>query len=137
MAVTDLLRKQHADLATVIGQIDATLNPARLAQGANDAQRLLAGLLGKLSMHFAMEDNVLYPSLTKHTDATVRDTGKRFFAEMAGVKPMLEALGKKWTATEITKKPADFCAETKKVFALLSDRLKRENTELYPLLERT
>jgi hypothetical protein len=36
---------------------------------------------------------------------------------------------------QLAKNAAAFCAETKKLFAVLGDRIKRENAELYPLLE--
>ena len=136
MAVTETLRKQHAELVEAVRQIDAALDPKRLAEGAGEIRRLLSGLLGKLSLHLAMEDNALYPSLEKHGDAKVRDTGSKFAKEMAGVKPAVEAFAKKWSEAEIVKNAAAFCTETKKLFAVLADRIKRENTELYPLLER-
>jgi iron-sulfur cluster repair protein YtfE (RIC family) len=134
MAVTETLRKQHAEFVEAIRKIEAALNPQRLAAGEVRSQ--LSGLMGKLSMHLAMEDNALYPSLEKHADAKVRDIGKKFSSEMAGVKPALEAFARKWSETEMAKNPAEFCGETKKLFAVLADRIKRENTELYPLLER-
>ena len=136
MAVTETLRKQHAELVEAVRQIDAALKPEQLAKGASEMRRLLSGLMGKLSLHLAMEDNALYPSLEKHADAKVRDIGVKFAREMAGVKPAVEAFAKKWSEAEIVKDAATFCADTKKLFAVLADRIKRENTELYPLLER-
>lgn len=65
----------------------------------------------------------------------VRETGAKFAREMNGVKPTVEAFSKKWSEAEIAKNAASFCAETKKLFAALGDRIKRENAELYPLLE--
>ncbi len=136
MSVTPTLRKQHAEIVEAVGQIDAALDPQRLAKSAAEIRNRLSALMGKLSLHLAMEDNALYPSLEKHASAKVRDTGARFTREMAGVKPSVEAFGKKWTEAEIAKNAAAFCAETKKLFAVLGDRIKRENTELYPLLEQ-
>lgn len=136
MAVTPTLRKQHAEIVDVVREIDAALDPQRLAKGAAEIRSRLSTLMGKLSLHLAMEDNALYPSLEKHADAKVRETGIRFSREMAGVKPAVEAFAKKWTEAEIVSNAAAFCVETKKLFAVLGDRIKRENTELYPLLEQ-
>lgn len=135
MAVTEPLRKHHAELAEAVGQISASLDPQRLAKSAGEIRSRLSALIGKLSIHLAMEDNSLYPSLAKHADAKVRDIGAKFAREMAGVKPALEAYGKKWSEAEIMRDAATFCTETRKLFAVLGDRIKRENTELYPLLE--
>lgn len=135
MAVTEPLRKQHAEIVEAVREIDAGLDPQRLVKSAGEIRSRLSALIGKLSIHLAMEDKSLYPSLQKHADAKVRDTGVKFAREMAGVTPAVEAFHKKWSEAQIGKEAAAFCAEAKKLFAVLSDRIKRENTELYPLLE--
>jgi iron-sulfur cluster repair protein YtfE (RIC family) len=136
MAVTEPLRKQHAEIVEAVRAIDAALDPQRLVKNAGEIRNRLSTLIGKLSVHLAMEDKSLYPSLAKHADAKVRDTGVKFAREMAGVTPAVEAFSQKWSEAEIAKNAAAFCTETKKLFAVLGDRIKRENTELYPLLER-
>ncbi|HWI29167.1 MAG TPA: hemerythrin domain-containing protein [Stellaceae bacterium] len=135
MSVTQSLRKQHAEMVEVVRQIDAGLDPQRLAASAGEIRNRLSALLGKLTMHLAVEDNSLYPSLEKHANPKVREIGSKFAREMAAVKPSVEAFGKKWTETAIAKDAAGFCAEAKKLFGVLGDRIKRENSELYPLLE--
>lgn len=136
MAVTPTLRKQHAEIVEAVRHIDAALDPKRLAGSAAEIRGRLSALMGKLSLHLAMEDNALYPSLEKHANAKVREIGVRFAREMAGVKPTVEAFAKKWSEAEIAANAAAFCAETKQLFAVLGDRIKRENAELYPLLEQ-
>ncbi len=137
MAVTEILRKQHAELVETVRQIEASLDPQHLTAGAGEMRRLLSTLIGKLKMHLAMEDNALYPSMQKHVDAAMRDAGAKFSSEMAAIKPVVEAFSKKWSEAEIAKNAAAFCAETKQIFAVLADRIKRENTQLYPLVEKT
>lgn len=135
MAVTEALRKQHAEIFEAVRQIDAGLDPQRLAKSATEIRSRLSAFVGRLSLHLAMEDNSLYPSMAKHADAKVRDTGAKFAREMANVKPTVEAFAAKWTESAIVKDAVAFCSETKKLFAVLGERIKRENTELYPLLE--
>ena len=135
MSITAALRKQHAEITEAVRAIDAALDPQRLAKSAAEMRSMLSSLMGKLTMHLAMEDKALYPSLEKHSAAPVRAAGTKFAREMAGVKPAVDGFAKKWTEAEIAKNAAAFCAETKKLFAVLGDRIKRENTELYPLLE--
>lgn len=135
MAITESLRKQHAEMVEAVRQIDAGLDPQRLAASAGEIRNRLSALLGKLTMHLAVEDNSLYPSLAKHANPKLREIGSKFASEMSAVKPSVEAFSKKWTESAITKDAAGFCAEAKKLFGVLGERIKRENTELYPLLE--
>lgn len=136
MAATDMFRKQHAELVDIVRSIEPLLDPAKLAAVADEARSLLSKLLGKLSLHLAMEDQSLYPRLEKHADAKVRDTAKKFAAEMNGVKPAVDAFANKWTTQELRANPAGFCEEAKKLFAVLAERIRRENTQLYPLVDQ-
>jgi iron-sulfur cluster repair protein YtfE (RIC family) len=135
MAATDSFRKQHAELVEIVQRIERSLDPQKLAAGATEMRGLLSTLMGKLSLHLAMEDNSLYPRLERHPDAKVRDMAKRFMSEMSGVKPIVEAYGRQWTESTIRADAAGFCAETKKIFAVLADRIRRENTDFYPMAD--
>lgn len=136
MAITDNFRRQHVELGDAVRLIEAMLDPQKLAAGAGEARRLLSSLMGKLSIHLAMEDKSLYPRLEQHADATVRDTAKRFAGEMSGVKPTVEAFGRKWSEAQIRADAAGFCAEAKQFFGVLADRIKREETQFYVLVDK-
>jgi hypothetical protein len=135
MAASDSYRKQHAELVDIVRSIEPLLDPAKLAGAAAEARNLISKLLGKLSIHLAMEDQSLYPRLVQHADKSVRETAKRFATEMGGVKPSVEAFGSRWTEAELRANPTAFCDEATKLFVVLADRIKRENTQLYPLLD--
>jgi iron-sulfur cluster repair protein YtfE (RIC family) len=136
MTATDTYRKQHAELIEIVRSIEPMLDPAKVATATAEARNLISKLLGKLSIHLAMEDQSLYPRLVQHADLSVREIAKKFATEMAGVKPSVESFGKKWTENELRANPAAFCNEARKLFALLGDRIQRENTQLYPLLDK-
>jgi iron-sulfur cluster repair protein YtfE (RIC family) len=136
MAATDRFRAQHAVLVEVVRRIEPLLDAEKLSVSAVEVRRLLSVLMGKLTLHLAMEDNVLYPRLAHHQDAKVREVATRFIGEMSGIKPAIESFSNKWTKNEIQTNAALFCAEAKKIFAALGDRIRRENTELYPLADR-
>lgn len=136
MAATEKYRHQHAELVDIVGRIQQKLDPQTLASDPKEVRTLLSTLFGKLTMHLAMEDAALYPRMEKHNDAKTRDTAKKFIAEMAGVKPAVESFSRKWTEAEIRANAAQFCADTKKLFGVLADRIQRENTQLYPLADQ-
>ena len=135
MATTDNFRKQHHDVLDVVQTLERLLDPAIVMARSADARSLLNSLLGKLSIHFAMEDKSLYPRLEQHAVPAVRETAKRFAAEMGGIKPLLAEFGRKWTDAAIKSDGAAFCVDAKKLFAALRERIQREDTQLYRLAD--
>ncbi len=136
MAATDSFRKQHADIVDIVKQIEGALVPQKLSTDPSSVRPLLTTLMGKLSMHLAMEDNALYPRLKDHPKPEVRDMAAKFITEMSGIKPVVETYGRKWTDDAIRKDAAGFCSETRSLFTALGGRIQRENSQLYALVDR-
>lgn len=136
MAATENFRKQHAEMVELVRKIEPLLDPQKLVTAAGEARTLLSTLIGKLSLHLAVEDNSLYPRLKQHKDGKVRELATKFETEMSGVKPVVEAFSRKWTESAIRTDPKAFCDETRKIFAVLGDRIQRENTQFYPVVDQ-
>ena len=114
MTPTDELRRQH-DAATqlmsgITGQIGAY-------RGPDDAYRLTLGiaqLIGLVRVHLMIED--------------LHDIG--------GLAEQLEDYARRWSSSAgIAARFDDFHDETRRLFAALKTRAKRENRQLYPLAE--
>ena len=56
---------------------------------------------------------------------------------MGGLGKVFSNYNDKWQVSAIRKDTAGFASETQGVFAALTQRIKRENTELYPLADKT
>jgi len=136
MATTDNFRRQHAEIAELVQRFQPLLQPQAVAASAGAIRQKLSGIFGKLSLHLAMEDNALYPSCRKHANAAIRAVAERFAGEMGGLKPSIDAFSGKWTESRIKADPSGFCAETTQLFGVLADRIRRENTEFYALLDK-
>jgi hemerythrin-like domain-containing protein len=134
MSATANFRKQHAEILEIAKNIDATL--PRLPGGASDVRAQLNSLAAKVNIHLAIEDEALYPRLRAHPDARIQSTANKFTDEMAGIKDAFQKYLKAWTEAAIRANAAAFAAETKSLFGALGQRIKRENTELYPLLDK-
>jgi hemerythrin-like domain-containing protein len=94
-------------------------------------------MAGKVKIHLATEDKVLYPNLEKHKDAKVQQMAKQFAAEMGQIKTVFEAyLAKYPTAQAIESHAADWVKETKDLFTVLGKRIERENNELYAAADK-
>lgn len=133
MGFTDKFRTQHNDILEVAGQITAELNSTGDAAALRS---LLSNLAGKLNFHLAMEDKALYPRLLDRHDSQVSALATKFMDEMGGLGQAFTAYNSKWQASAIRSEPAQFTKETQQVFAALTQRIVRENRELYPLADR-
>lgn len=110
---------------------DGELLPADAAGTA----RTVAQLSGILSIHLAAEDKYLYPSLKNSPDDKIRAVAIRYEKEMGHLAATYTAYRNQYsTASRIEADPAGFTRETRRILQALSERLTREDRELYPLL---
>ena len=134
MSFTDKFRTQHDEILQIAKEMTAQLkgdaDPAIL-------RKLLSNLAGKLNFHLAMEDQALYPRLMERKDSDTQALARKFLEEMGGLGQVFGAYNDKWQVSAIRNDPAGFNSETQAVFAALTQRIKRENTELYPLADKT
>ncbi|HEY8585815.1 MAG TPA: hemerythrin domain-containing protein [Rhodanobacter sp.] len=135
MARTTRFREQHVEILQLASEL-RKIGPEELAKDAVAARSLLSKLIGKLSLHLAVEDRSLYPELQKSADPNVANMAKRFENEMGGLADAVMAWGKRWpTPVAIQAQPARFVAETTEVVDALKNRILREHQELYPALD--
>lgn len=141
MARSDNFRKTHEDIKGLVGQISQRLNPAQLRNDNNlsrEVSRLLANLTGTLTFHFTMEDKLLYPYMLGVSDKSVAETAQRYMAEIGGLAKVYEQFNKKWSSREAIRTNAEqFCSETRDLFDAMGKRVEREESELYPLYDKS
>ena len=114
------------------------LVPSKVAADPSEARSLLARFRGRLSVHAAMENDALYPSLAGHADPAVRERAKRLFDEVGPVYAAVNDHATRWaTAEAIQADPAQFVRETLEMLKALGRRMTRENEQLYPLVDAT
>lgn len=132
MGFTDKFRVQHNEILQIAKEMTEHLrgqpDPAVL-------RKLLSNLAGKLQFHLAMEDQALYPRLQGAADPKVKAMAKQFMTEMGGLGDAFAAYNSKWQVSAIRVDPAGFISETQAVFTALTQRIARENRELYPLAD--
>lgn len=132
---TNSLRRQHR---TAIGLIQ-DIERATAAPGTLDATlvaNLLAKLSGLLQVHFAMEDGSLYPSMLTSANEEAARTAARFRDEMDDISSEFAQFMERWRAPEAIRRDAvRFVAECKAIFLSLTERIDREDRELYALAD--
>ena len=134
MSFTSKFREQHAEILGIAKKVDAAM--AKLPDAAADVRTELTALAAKVNVHLAMEDDALYPRLHAHADPKVRNLAKKFTDEMSGIKAAFQKYIQTWNEPAIRRDATGFVAATKGLFAALAQRIQRENTELYPLLDK-
>lgn len=136
MGRTTKFREQHDEMLSITSEIKKHLNIKQLSNDANEVRSLLSRLLGKLSVHLAMEDKSLYPSLFEHSDERVKSMAKRYSDEMGGIAGTVNTYKNQWlSSSKIQDNPSEFINQTKGLFGALAKRIERENAELYKMVD--
>ena len=136
MAATQIYRVQHAELFEFVIQITTLIEADALPQNAPEVRKLLSALAGKLSIHLAMEDKILYPKLMAHNNSDVRALSTRYTAEMGMLSDHFTRFNQRWLTAEMIEKDHEgFVAELNLLFDALRTRIEKENRELYKLVD--
>lgn len=127
--------RQHTEIGEIIGAISGKLDPAQLSNGG--AVSICADinkLVGIFSVHTASEDDILYPEMKASPAASA--VAEQFQSEMDGLISEIEMYFLKWgSPAAVSGNPGDFVNESKSLCSSLSQRIEREDAELYPLAE--
>jgi hemerythrin-like domain-containing protein len=121
----------------MIDQIFTDIEHYRSDKDAFQLTLKLARLAGILRTHFALEDEILYPSMIEsdHREAAVM--ARVFRTEHANLSSQFERFIGRWSkSAAIAASLRQFEFEAGMFFAALRDRIDRENRELYPLAEQ-
>ena len=137
MSKTENFRRQHHEIRQVVRQLSAFLDRAELVRDADQVRLLLSELAGKLGVHLAMEDHALYPRLIHHEDAAVAALAAMYAEEMGGIKSAFMGYAHKWRAAKaIEAAPQEFIDETRGIVEALTERMTKEDAELYSLVDK-
>ena len=136
MSRTQKYREQHDSLLQIATEISGYLTVQKVTDEAESIRRLLSTLFGKLNVHLAMEDKSLYPQLLDNSNEQVKVLASRFIKEIGGIGEAINSYKSNWpSATKIKDDPDTFISQTKDIFKALSQRIDKENNELYATLD--
>ena len=133
MAKTDVYRRQHGEILGMVDALTGMLNETSL--DASKARTSLSNVVGKARVHLAMEDQSLYPDAFSREQTRVM--AQSYQREMGDLAASLIDFSRRWTLAAMESEPASFCQEATQIFKALRERIQREETELYPLIDRS
>lgn len=136
MRKTETYRQHHQELRAIAARIEAVLDPDSIAADPNTVAGVVRELFGKFSVHLAIEDKSLYPRAKALADARLREVACRFEAEMGDLGQRFDAYRQAWPGPlAIGRDPALFARQTREVLAALKERVAREESQLYDLID--
>jgi hypothetical protein len=133
---TERFERQHAELVSLAKALGAELDTRKIAADPGPARRALAAFSGKLKVHAAMEQEALYPRLLASRDPSVAEKARALAAEVGDLYEGFFGFLARWQSAEaVQTAPDEFGRETMVQLHRLGVRMKRENRELYPLVD--
>lgn len=133
MPDTDSFRRQHDDLLILTEEISTELDPRHLKKGAAEVAHLLAQLSGKLKVHLAAEDRILYPLLLESEDEQVVSRAQRYLDELGALGEAVAEFMASWNLPSAIQGDSErFVRDTECLLQALRERIERENEELLP-----
>lgn len=134
------MRAQHEHAERLFDELLDRADRIAAAGDDQDAYPLslcLAKIAGVLRTHFAIEDQVLYPALIGSPNSEVAVLARKFQLEMGHLADQFEHFLQRWgRSAEIAAALPRFRYESEMMFCAIRERIRRENRELYPLIDR-
>ncbi|WP_347342797.1 hemerythrin domain-containing protein [Sphingomonas echinoides] len=90
----------------------------------------------RLALHLAHEDRHVYPALKAHVDPAIARLASRYEHEMGDLDQRFRHYIAQWSSNRIISEWPKFVQETRALLAGLAQRIRCEEHELYPLIDR-
>lgn len=125
----DQLIAEHMSVATTAADLlhlaeTRPIDPVRIAATRWSLSR-------QLIAHLATEDRLVYPMLRRSPNRATALLAERFAVELGGLADRFKAYMLHWSGDRIERDPDGFAADTRRFSALLNERIRREEAELY------
>lgn len=134
MDVTNL-KRQHREVMDLADYILDNVKNNTVDKNIDQIVISINTISGKLNIHLLNEDKHLYPYLLGSSDAELNMFGNKYYEEMKEVSKDYDEYKSKYnTLSKIKQNIGKFKEDTNRIFEALSNRIEREERELYVLL---
>ena len=132
----DNLKNQHSKIYELIDEMKIMVDQNDFENNSEDISMNINQLAGLLRIHLGNEDRYLYPKMINSEDDNIREIAEKFDAEMGGLSNNYITFKIKYNAThKIMENVLTFKNEFNSIMNKLLERLIKEDTELYPLVD--
>lgn len=131
----DRFKHQHVDILQRIDELRSLARKGIETNAQAIAQRVAD--LGKLvTLHLAIEDRIMYPTVRKAADPKLAAMGAAYQEEMKGIANRYLRFTEHWSkAQNVASEPEGFRSAANNVLRDVYLRMQRENQEFYPAVE--
>lgn len=133
---TSKLRSEHDRILRQASILAGLAGPRMTRDVATEARAAICGLDRLLVEHLQQEDGWMYPLLMASPDDEIRRVAAECVEDMGGILGAWIAYRDQWSIDAILAAPGRFAMATDGIMGALALRVERENTELYPLVDR-
>lgn len=131
----DKFKQQHIEILTCIATL-RDLVKSGIRDNAADISRMIIGMSSTIKLHLAVEDTILYPALQATKNPALARMGKRFQDEMTSIALAYLDFARRWnTPATVSGNPEQFRADANSVLKVLYERMRKEDTDFYPVIE--
>jgi iron-sulfur cluster repair protein YtfE (RIC family) len=122
------LRRQHEEISLTARQLSQAVAETCQPSGVG---RLRWQLARQLMTHLALEDRLLYPTLSRSADAQTRDLAAALHRDTGALAKRFGAYMTRWSDDRIAREWSAYCADTRLILKALTERIEREDRMLY------
>lgn len=130
------MKSQHNEIIQKINQL-REYSRRGITDNAQEIAQTVVSMSSVIKVHLSAEDQFLYPYLEKVENQKLKKMSLKFQREMADIVVEYEMFSRRWnTASKITGHDEDFRRDANTVLRKVHERMQRENTQFYPLVEQ-
>lgn len=129
------LKHQHEEICELMTVL-LPLVSDDAARKTSIVEQLFAELTDKIGKHLLLEDETLYKELLVHHDTEIQRTARNFLAGSNQLKHVFtEYMHSPCGPASKEKDCEAFIRETEDMFGLLKERIEKEESRFYPLVQ--
>jgi hemerythrin-like domain-containing protein len=130
------LERQHTEIKELFKKIDEHIKSTNLMDNIDSMVWDINTLAGKINIHMRTEDKSLYPELINSNNDKLKKIATEYSEEMGDIHSIFTDYKNKFnTKSKIIANKDEFLKESKRVLALLVNRIKKEDSQLYPQIK--
>jgi hemerythrin-like domain-containing protein len=128
------LKRQHEGIKDAILGIKRSLKTVDLEGEAFEISKKINLLAGVLKIHLGTEDRYMYPQLMQSESDDLKKVAQDYVKEMGNISVEFTDYKNRFnTKTKIVSDSKGFVKETQRILEILETRIKKEDTNLYPI----
>ncbi|TNF38527.1 MAG: hemerythrin domain-containing protein [Gammaproteobacteria bacterium] len=136
MYTLDELKRQNQEITDLVDILSVLMQHPHLRKNPFVCD-LVSSFNEKVWMHLVFEENTIYCELARHHNPDISNIAKKFHDTSRQVKKHFSHYVKLWCQTSANKADQEtFLEESQKVFDLVRERIRFENDEMFPLVEK-